>query len=88
MTLNRIVNELEKRDAVLAGREATLRQKIYECRYQKPFSDLTDKELDQNLELSCALDRLDRPFRERIISIHAERIKIRNMLYEFRHSRG
>lgn len=46
MTLNRIVNELEKRDAVLAGREATLMQKIYECRYQKPFSDLTDKELE------------------------------------------
>ena len=88
MTLNRIVNELEKRDAVLAGREATLRQKIYECRYQKPFSDLTDKELEQNWELSCELNRLEQPFRERIMLIHDERIKIRNMLYEFRHSRG
>lgn len=59
MTLKRIVNELEKRDTVLAEREATLRQKIYECRHQKPFSDLTDKELDQNWELNCALDRLE-----------------------------
>ena len=88
MTMNRIVNELEKRDAVLDGREATLMQNIYECRYQKPFSDLTDKELEQNWELSCALNRLEQPFRERIMLIHDERIKIRNMLYEFRHSRG
>lgn len=100
MTLEKIVNELEKREAVLTERETALRRKIYDCRYQKSFSDLcerrykksffdlTEKELNQDWELIRALDRLEQPFRKRMGRIQAERSKIRNMLYEYRQSRG
>ena len=88
MTLEKIVNELEKREAVLTEREDALRRKIYDCRWRKPFSGLSDKELEQDWELSCALNRLEQPFRKQMMSIQTERSKIRNMLYEYRHSRG
>lgn len=83
MTIEKIVEEMKKRCAVLESRESELRSKVRVFRYREPFASLTDDEIDHNRDVYNALDKLERPFYDKIRKIEKEKGIIRDMLWEY-----
>lgn len=83
MTIEKIVEEMKKRYAVLENRESELRSKVRVFRLRKPFASLTDDEINRNRDVYNALDKLEQPFYDKIREIEREKGIIRDMLWEY-----
>jgi len=88
MTLEKIIEEMRKRYAVLEEREDRLRTKARAFRRQKPFADMSDKEIDENREAYNALYKLEQPFYDKISKIQREKEILRDLLYEYDRENG
>lgn len=86
MTIGKIVEEMKKRYAVLESRESELRSKVCMFRLREPFASLTDDEIDHNRDIYNALDKLEKPFYDKIRKIEREKGIIRDMLWEYEKS--
>lgn len=85
MTVEKIVRELEKRQEILNWKLNELDDKRRDVRYEKPFRDKTDDEINDDWELYRELIRREKPYTDRINAIRRELGPINDMLYAYRH---
>lgn len=85
MKVEKIVEELEKRKGILTRKKNELESKRRDVRFQEPFCDKTDREIDENMELYRELDKREKPYNDRINAIYKELRPIEDMLYVYQH---